>query len=77
MGRFAESKPSNIDALAEPSTQAKCIPIGSRCRLVDETGAAERRGTVRFVGTTAFGKSDDSIWVGIELDEPLGKNDGS
>jgi dynactin 1 len=32
------------------------------------------RGVVRFCGSTSFSAGK---WIGIELDEPIGKNDGT
>jgi tubulin-folding cofactor B len=49
------------------------IPVGSRCEIESNEPGLRKRGTVRYVGTTKFSKG---TWVGVEYDEPLGKNDG-
>ena len=48
--------------------------MGSRCEIESTEPGLRKRGTVRYVGTTKFSKG---TWVGIEYDEPFGKNDGS
>ncbi|KAN0088216.1 CAP Gly-rich domain containing protein [Tylopilus felleus] len=51
------------------------IPIGARCQVESAEEGLHKRGTVRFVGQTGFAKI--GVWVGIEYDEPIGRNDGS
>ena len=50
---------------------AREIQIGNRCRV----NPGDKRGVVRFVGKMPTFLP--GWFVGIELDEPLGKNDGS
>lgn len=51
--------------------EADAFSTGARCRLI-KSGAA---GTVRFVGKIAELKP--GWWLGVELDEAVGRNDGA
>ncbi|WFD20826.1 hypothetical protein MCAP1_003080 [Malassezia caprae] len=66
LGRYA---PAQAPA---PSVPADMV-AGARC-IVDTGDRFERRGTIRFAGPTQFAPG---VWIGVELDEPVGKNDGS
>ena len=70
MGRFDPAR-ANANVPAEASADDQLLlAVGSRCSI--EPGS--RRGTIRFVGPTEFAQGQ---WVGVELDEPTGKGNGS
>ncbi|EFA86144.1 dynactin 150 kDa subunit [Heterostelium album PN500] len=52
--------------------EGKAIQVGTRVTISGKPEFGE--GTVRYVGMTKF---NSGRWVGIELDQPVGKNDGS
>lgn len=62
-------------AQAENEKSAESIHVGDRARIINIEG--ERRGVVRFVGRINELDQGENIWVGMEFDEPVGKNDGS
>ncbi|EPQ56159.1 hypothetical protein GLOTRDRAFT_137972 [Gloeophyllum trabeum ATCC 11539] len=72
LGRFADKKED--ESTHQPAPEVN-IPIGARCEVESSEPGLHKRGTVRFVGPTKFAST--GIWVGIEYDEPFGKNDGS
>lgn len=66
MGRFGDAQSTSPN---EPNPVPERVKVNSRCEV-----EGSRRGTIRFVGETEFAKG---VWVGVEYDEPVGKNDGS
>lgn len=52
------------------------IAVGARCQLLPSSDG--RRGKVAFVGPVKEIPGVAGVpWVGVQLDEPTGKNDGS
>ncbi|XP_016299571.1 CAP-Gly domain-containing linker protein 1-like isoform X2 [Sinocyclocheilus anshuiensis] len=67
--RAASESASNLSETDSAKKLQRELKLGHRV-LVGGTKA----GVVRFLGETDFAKGD---WCGVELDEPLGKNDGA
>lgn len=73
LGRFADVPTNLTQPPPPPSSAPSNIVPGARCEVPNE-GGLDRRGTVRYVGRAEIGKG--GVWVGVELDEPVGKGDG-
>ncbi|KAK6534243.1 hypothetical protein TWF281_005573 [Arthrobotrys megalospora] len=77
LGRF---DPANADAAEnkeaqdEKEIEEKGIKVGKRCIVGDVS--AGRRGEVAYIGLVEK-IPQGGLWVGVKLDEPTGKNDGS
>ena len=74
--QVVSSKSSNVDGenlnddTYGPDSVEHCI-VGQRCQI----RVGERRGTVAWTGVLQ--NHETGYWVGIELDEPTGKNNGT
>ncbi|CAD6572928.1 MAG: hypothetical protein TREMPRED_000694 [Tremellales sp. Tagirdzhanova-0007] len=75
LGRFASNPTSLTLPHPIPPTVPSQFILGARCEVVSGEGAMPRRGAIRYVGEATFGRG--GVWIGIELDEPVGKGDGS
>lgn len=78
LGRFNEEEQKKKEAERlqkeeEDKQKAQTFKIGDRCE-VRVPGQPGRRGAVRYIGETDF---KPGVWIGIQYDEPHGKNDGS
>ncbi|EFY87452.1 hypothetical protein J3459_012086 [Metarhizium acridum] len=77
LGRFDPNAPSHEQARLEALEQEvrqRGIKVGKRCRI---GGEDTRRGVVKYVGEVKEIPNGIGQWVGVQLDEPVGKNDGS
>ncbi|CAJ2511563.1 Uu.00g071880.m01.CDS01 [Anthostomella pinea] len=76
LGRFNPDAPSLEKAKLEASdfeVRSRGIEVGKRCRV---GGDDSRRGEIKFVGEVKEIPGVIGAWVGVHLDEPVGKNDG-
>jgi len=71
-GSTSASPAGSVTDVGGPTDQAD---VGLRIRIGDRVKVSGSKiGIVRYIGPAEFAKG---VWAGIELDERLGKNDGS
>lgn len=77
----ADWPPQDAPTLEQAKLQAydteiknRGIAIGKRCRV---GGEDEKRGEVMYVGEVEQIPGGSGKWIGVKLDEPVGRNDGS
>ena len=68
----ARASRSDTSTTSLTSTSYRELHIGERVIVSSSQGS--KTGVLRYMGTTEFAPGE---WCGVELDEPLGKNDGS
>lgn len=69
--QFQQEKAQQLESNIAASQQ---LLVGNRCRVI--TIGSERRGLIKFVGKIHSLDEGENVWVGIEFDEPVGKNNG-
>ena len=77
LGRFDPSAPDVKQQKLQAlwcEVEKRNIEVGKRCQIGAESS---RRGEIRYVGEVPEIPGPGGPWLGIALDEPVGKNDGS
>lgn len=77
LGRFDPSAPSLEQAKLQAfdtEILSKGIEVGKRCRVGGEDA---KRGEIMYVGDVEEIPGGAGKWVGVKLDEPVGRNDGA
>ncbi|KAI8943591.1 hypothetical protein NX059_001583 [Plenodomus lindquistii] len=77
LGRFDPNAPSIEQQklrASEREVEERGLSVSARVRLLPETDA--RRGTISYIGLVPE-IPGIGVWVGVTLDEPTGKNDGT
>jgi len=86
LGRFDPSAPTPPQLAAQRRDrdvaviESRGIRVGMRCRVAANDDEAPRRGEVAFVGEVeGLGgeRARGAWWVGVRLDEPVGRNGGA
>ncbi|XP_040565368.1 tubulin-folding cofactor B-like [Lepeophtheirus salmonis] len=79
VGKYNEEEMKKLEEeknyqLEKDKELAAKMEVGNRCSITVPGNISDRRGEVKFIGNVHF---KPGIWVGVQYDEPFGKNDGS